>query len=71
MINLALSRASRNARVIGWLKGQPIETLDNVRALYAGHLGCPLDETVALDVGPLDDDTLTFVYSLFASQIDG
>jgi hypothetical protein len=65
-----VSRAARNARTIAWLAKQPVETLDNIRMLVAGEIQCPLDETVPLDSGSLDDETLTHVYTWFASQID-
>ena len=68
-MNLNLSRASRNARTLKWLGDQPVETLDNIRMLFAGNMGCPLDETTPLDE-PQDDEALSFVYSLFCRQID-
>jgi hypothetical protein len=64
-----LSRALRNANVIAWLRKQPVETLTNLAQLYAGHLGCPLDEVIPFDE-PQDDEALLWVYTLFASQIE-
>lgn len=70
---LALSeagRAARNARTLKWLRSVPEETRHNVRCLLAGHMGMPWDEVPNLSTEPLDDNTLIFIYSLFASQVD-
>ncbi len=66
----SVAHAHRNARIIHWLESLTIGEQDDLRRLFAGHLGCPLDEVPAWDASLMDDTELSWLYATCGNQID-
>ena len=66
----SVTKAHRNARIISWVTKLSVGEQDDLRALYAGYLKCPLYEVSPWDGALMDDTELDWLYAHCAGQIN-
>lgn len=66
----SIIQAHRNARTIRWLFKLSVGEQDDLRRLYAGAIGCPLDEVI-WEEGLLGNDELKWLFEHCRGRIDG
>ncbi len=66
----SLTKAHRNARIISWVTKLSVGEQDDLRALYAGFIGCPICEVPPWDGALMDDDELDWMYATCGNQIN-